>query len=360
MRLALAALLAACDPEPAPAPPPPAAGPEACAAQPFQQLKDDCLVETGARAAREGDVVNAEAACSALAAGTWKDECHFRAGEELARAGKLVDGLSHCGRAGRFATFCTTHAGWGVPPSDAPLEAWLAGVPALPAELQEEGADILRARWWFNRYYGTGAADPAAAKAARPEEIAHARGAWALEAVRLAAGDLDAARAAWAAGTVLTGAPLDRRLGRYDAPFRIPGEDALPRVRTFGGSVRLVGETPEEDLDIALLEGLYFRERTGAAAFAPFLADPRPRVRYTALRCYRTLPSPDAEAVLTALKADPDPIVAAHVADALTYRTWLGKANAPGLKEFGAAGPPPDRAGVVGPVNARHAPTGGR
>ena len=33
------------------------------------------------------------------------------------------------------------------------------------------------------------------------------------------------------------------------------------------------------------------REQVGAAAFAPFLNDPRPRVRYTALRCYRTLPS---------------------------------------------------------------------
>ncbi|MFN7144209.1 MAG: HEAT repeat domain-containing protein [Myxococcota bacterium] len=311
----------------------PATGAATCAAEPFEQLRIGCYVEQGAIAARAGDAAGAEAACTALPEGTWRQECHFRAGEELAKAGKVPDGLAHCGRAGRFATFCTTHAGWSAPPSDEPLAAWLVGVEHLPAELRAEGADIFTARWWFNRYYGTGTADPALAKAAPDAEAPHARGAWALEAVRLLDGDLDAARAAWNAGTVLTGPALDRRLGRYDAPFKIPGEDALPRVRTFGGGKRFVGETPEEDLDIALIEALYFRERTPGAAFRPFLDDPRPRVRYTALRCYRTLPSPDAEAVLTARKDDADPIVAAHVADALKYRTWLGKKNAPGLKK---------------------------
>ncbi|MDP2313355.1 MAG: HEAT repeat domain-containing protein [Pseudomonadota bacterium] len=313
------------------------AGPEVCAQEPFEQLRIGCLVESAARAGREGDPDRAEAACAALPAGAWLDECHFRAGEELGRAGKVVPALAHCGRAGRFATFCTTHVGWGIPPLEEPLATWLSGVPALPDELEIEAADTLRARWWFNRYFGTGTADPALAQAAPPDELPHARGAWALEAIRLADGDLPAARAAWTAGTVLTGPILggegrDRRLGRYDAPFKIAGEDALPRIPTFGGGRRFVGETPDEDLDLALVEGLYFRERTGAAAFRPFLADPRPRVRYTALRCYRTLPSPDAEAVLSAMAQDADPIVAAHVADALKYRTWKGKPNAPGLR----------------------------
>jgi hypothetical protein len=311
---------------------PEGAGPEVCADEPFEQLRIACLVESAARAGREGDADRAEAACAELPAGTWLDECHFRAGEELGRAGKVAPALAHCGRAGRFATFCTTHAGWGIPPGEEPLASWLAGVPALPDTLQAEGADILRARWWFNRSFGTGTADPALAKAAPPDEAAHARGAWALEAIRLTGGDLAAARASWAAGTVLTGAPLERRLGRYDAPFKVPGEDALARIWTFGGSRRFVGETPEEDLDIALLEGLYFHEPVGADAFASFLHDPRPRVRYTALRCYRTLPSPHAREVLTAMEDDPDPIVAAHVADALKYETWKGKANAPGLR----------------------------
>jgi len=32
------------------------------------------------------------------------------------------------------------------------------------------------------------------------------------------------------------------------------------------------------------------------------------------------------------MAADPDPIVRAHVADALKYKTWKGKKNAPGLR----------------------------
>ncbi|MDP2309189.1 MAG: HEAT repeat domain-containing protein [Pseudomonadota bacterium] len=340
----LVLLLLACSGSPGSAPVvrplPEGAGPEVCAREPFEQLRIACLVESAARAGREGNADLAEAACAALSTtaasaeslGTWQDECHFRAGEELGRAGKVVAALAHCGRAGRFATFCTTHTGWGIPPGDAPLATWLSGVTALPEALRAEATDILRARWWFNLYFGTGAADPAPARAASPDEAPHARGAWALEAIRLTDGDLPAALAAWASGIVLTGPPLDRRLGRYDAPFKIPGEDALPRIWTFGGSRRFVGATPEEDLDIALLEGLYFHERAGAEAFAPFLRDPRPAVRYTALRCFRTLPSPDAEAVLSALAQDPDPIVAAHVADALKYQTWKGKPNAPGLR----------------------------
>jgi hypothetical protein len=311
---------------------PPGAGPEVCAEEPFEQLRVACYVEAAARAGREGDAERAEAACGAVGEGTWRDECHFRAGEELGRAGKVVPALAHCGRAGRFATFCTTHVGWGIPASDEPLAAWLSGVSALPTDLQAEGTDILRARWWFNHSFGTGTADPAVAKAAPADDAPHARGAWALEAIRLTGGDRAAARAAWDAGTILTGTALERRLGRYDAPFRVTGEDALPRVWTFGGSRRFVGETPDEDVDIALLEGLYFREQVGADAFAPSLTDPRPRVRYTALRCYRTLPSADAAAVLGAMAADPDPIVRAHVADALKYKTWKGKRNAPGLR----------------------------
>lgn len=327
------ALIVACTPAEPPAvrPLPDGVGPEVCAEEPFEQLRIGCLVESAARAGREGDAVHTQQACEAVPDGQWRDECYFRAGEELGRAGAVADAMRHCAHAGRYATFCVTHAGWGAPPSDAPLEAWLAGVPTLSTDLQGEATDILRGRWWFNRYFGTGKADPAIAAAAVGYDAPHARGAWALEAIRLT-GDFAAAKVAWAAGTVLTGAAIERRLGRYDAPFHIAGEDALPRIRTFGSSLRFEGQDAAEDLDIALLEALYFREQTGADVFVPYLNDPRPRVRYTALRCYRTLPSRDAREVLTAMAADPDPIVAAHVADALKYETWRGKPNAPGLR----------------------------
>lgn len=327
----LACLWFGCETTPAPAFRPPATTLSDCDLEASPQLRTLCLVQLAADLGGKGDTTGAQAACASVAAPLWNAECHFRAGEELSKTGLLAEGLPFCQNAAKYRTFCFTHSVWGAPPGEAPLQEWVA----LGAGWEDvDGVESLRARWWFNHYFGTGIADSSAAKAASGDDGPHARGAWALEAVRLAGGDLAAARTSWD-GAPLAGAPLapPERLGRYDLPFAIAEEKALPHVPTFGGGQRLVGETPEEDLDIALLEAAYFRESAGSATFAPWLADVRARVRYTALRCYRTLPSPDAEAVLTALKDDPDPIARAHVADALKYKTWRGKGNLPGLKQ---------------------------
>ncbi len=329
-------LLAGCAAPPASSFRPPAATLADCDLEASPQLKTLCLVQLAADLGGKGDSTGALAACAAITSELWSQECHFRAGEELATAGQLGAGLAACQQAGKYRTFCFTHAVWRAPAAEAPLAEW----EAFGSGWEDlDGTESLRARWWFNHYFGTGLADSALAKSASAEDAPHARGAWALEAVRLAGGDLAAARASWD-GVPLLGGPLPPpgRVGRYDLPFAIPEEESLPHVPGFGGSQRLVGETPDEDLDITLLEAAYFRESAGAATFAPWLDDPRPRVRYTALRCYRTLPSPDAEAVLTALKDDADPIVRAHVADALRYKTWRGKGNLPGLNQ---ARPPP-------------------
>jgi hypothetical protein len=98
---------------------------------------------------------------------------------------------------------------------------------------------------------------------------------------------------------------------------------------TFADASRFVGETDAEDLDIALIEAVYFNTMDATteagAAFARWLDDPRPRVRYTALRRFRALPSTGVESRLMAMAKDPDPIIQAHVQDALKYRTWLGR-----------------------------------
>ena len=307
---------------------PPAATLADCDLEASPQLRTLCLVQLGADLGRGRDGAAAEAACTAIPAELWKQECHFRSGEELAKAGRLSAGLDLCQKAGRFRTFCFTHAIWGGAATTEPLAEW----EALGAGWEDvNGVDSLRARWWFNHTFGTGNADSAEASAANADNAAHARGAWALEAVRLAAGDLTTVRTAWG-GAPLRGEPLPppSRIGRYDLPFAIEAEAVLPHVPTFGGASRLVGETEAEDLEIALLEGAWFRESTGSDAFIPGLTDPRPRVRYTALRFYRALPSPAAEATISALAADHDPIVRAHVEDALKYRTWLGKGKGGG------------------------------
>ncbi len=339
---------------------PPGAGAEACDAEPFDQLRTICLVEAAARAGREADAPAAEAACAQVPDGAWREECRFRSAEELALRGDAVAALRGCAEAGRFARFCVTHVGWKLPPPDDASAAiafpdapntWVdATAPIADAELRAEAAQIVRARWHFARLYGTGRADPAAVRAAAPEDAADARGAFALEAVRLLNGDLEAARAAFDADAPLTGPALalDRRFGRYDGDLRVDAEAALPFARTFGGGRRLVAEDPSEDRDVALLEALAFREPAAPAeAFAPHLDDPRRAVRLTAVRHFRTRPSPDAEAVLTRLAADPDPAVAAHAADGLRYRTWLGKSTGPGRvkratapKDGAPSGPP--------------------
>ena len=293
------------------------------------QLRALCHVQVAAARGKAADFAAVTDACALYDGRTdafdelWADECHFRGGEELARAGELEDGLWHCNQAGRFRKFCFAHAAWQVPPTGDALAEWEAW--ALPFGARE--VETIRARWWFNQYFGTGAA------ATPTVDSPHARGAWALEAVRLCAGDLDCARAAWTGTLAGDPLPVERRLGRYDLPFEVPGDDAVATLPTFGGGQRYAGATPEEDLDIALLEGLYFRESIGAGAFVPWLSDARPAVRWTALHRYRTLPSEGAEATLRAMSEDPDPVVRALVADALEYRTWEGKKNLPGLSK---------------------------
>ncbi len=331
-----AALLLACTPGPsAGLSALPAGAPAAmlatCDQEPYPQLAIGCRVEAAARAADQGDIATIEAACAAVPAGPWKSECHFRAGEQLGKSGHTDDSLAQCGQAGDYTRFCITHAGWGLPPDDARSPDALAAlaVERIPGPQGVVAAKVLRARAWFNRYVGTGAADPALARAAVGDDAAPARTAWAIEAVRLS-GSFDAAAQAWT-GAGLTGAavPVQQRVGRYDTFPDMLGEAQLPHTVTFADASRFVGQTDAEDLDIALIEAVYYNTKDATsesgAAFARWLYDPRPRVRYTALRRFRALPSTGVEARLTAMAKDPDPIIRAHVEDALKYRTWLGR-----------------------------------
>lgn len=286
-----------------------AAGP--CEAEPNDQLRTLCLVQRAAEETAAGR--DGSARCAAIGDPHWRGECHFRVAEEMARGGRIAEALPHCEQSDRYAKFCTTHV------------AWTGDFSRVAEDAVPDGP--LRAAWWFGRSFGSGIADPTTAT----DE--HARTAWALEAVRLA-GDLPTALAAWQGGIALHGDPLppDARHGRYDPAQPVEAASALPRVAMYGGASRLRGETVEEDVAIALLEALHFREDTLAEAFRPYLADPRPRVRYTAVQLFRILPSADAEATLSAMASDPDPIVTALVEDALRYHTWEGKPNRPGQR----------------------------
>lgn len=306
-----------------------------CAREPFPELSWGCRVEAAAAAGREGDGTLADEACSPITAEVWRDECHFRAGEELGKHGHTYESLEQCGQSARYGRFCLTHAAWGMPPDTArSAEEWAdAATTLLPEALAAAGADVLRSRWWFNHYVGTGMADPLEAQKASPADGPYARGAWAIEILRITGGRVGLARLVWAGDLgAPPGTPLPReaRVGRYDVALAIPEEQKIRWIRTFGDARRLVGRTIEEDLEIAYIEAMYFNGPSDGAPFAAWLDDPRPYVRYAALHKYRILPSADVEPTLARLAQDPDPIVRAHAQDGLKYRTWLGKPNATG------------------------------
>ncbi len=197
--------------------------------------------------------------------------------------------------------------------------------------------------------FGGGLADPKMARAELPVRIAKEakthtfRTAWAFEAVRLAGG-YHGARRSWDEDRPLHGPRLrpHEREGRFAPPLAAPAESELPTVPMLGMSHRLQGVDLDEDVDIALIEGVYYNlpspeveDPDAGLVFERWLDDPRPRVRYTALRRFRTLPSPGIVERLAAMAGDADPIIREHVQDALERRTWVPEprrtsAGAPG------------------------------
>lgn len=318
-----------------------------CAEQPFPELAITCRVQAAARFAQRGQDARAEEACALVPEGTWREECHFRAGEELGRAGHTTAGLRHCASAGWFARNCLTHAGWNLPPDPEldsetePAKLSQAADELLGAVdqvlsgagdgLEGEGRDIVMARYGYNVYAGTGRADPAPAKLDGPLGVVLRTG-FGVEAARLLPDPtVEQILAIWKGeAPVPTGEALDphRRMGRYTPPIPAPAERDLARVPIYGGGMRLVGEGPEEDVTIAALEGLFWRESTDAAVFLPWLGDARPRVRWTAAKLLRMTPSKtlDMEATLEEIvEKHEDENVRWHAQDGLDHRTWEGK-----------------------------------
>ncbi|MEY3212078.1 MAG: hypothetical protein RIT28_2559 [Pseudomonadota bacterium] len=301
-----------------------------CAEVAFAELAIPCRVGVAAEAGKAGDIALAEEACALVPDGLWREECHFRAGEELGKAGYTDRALRFCARAGDFARNCVTHAAWGLPPEpglspadpsralaalDEQLNIYTAGLNGAAPGVQGEGVDILLSRAWFNLYVGSGSADPAAARGAEGEHGPHARTAWALEFVRLANlppdQAVEAALAVWRGESpVPTGAalPPGPKVGRHTSPIVAEGVRAQRHAATFGGGVRLVGESVEEDLTVAVIEALFFNEGTLPPAFVAYQDDPRLTVRLTAWKLWGLTAPP--EAVLAAITAATDPLIA--------------------------------------------------
>jgi hypothetical protein len=319
-----------------------------CEREPFPELQVTCRVEAAAKAAAIGRPEVAEQACDRMDTPLWKDECHFRAGEEFGHAGVVGDALSHCQRAGKYAKFCLTHLGWRQPPDKAldqdparAVSAWMKerqeadrALAGASARFTADANAVLASRFWFNLYYGTGAADPRAARAAPDDVGPAARQGFALEAVRILAGSGDPSptivtdiEALWSSDADFprgAAVPADQRFGRYHPPIGLQPARGRATLPLYGGGRRWVDADPAADLRTAILWALYFRPETPAEVFVPFLDDPNDTVRWTAAELVRTTPSAtlDHEAVLRKLEASADPGLRESGHEGLRGRDW--------------------------------------
>lgn len=351
MRLLLAIALAGCQPDDAspgdplgPWPTEPHTLATFCPSLPYPELVTTCRVQAAADLGRAGESDAAWAVCASVPAGTWYEECHFRAGEELGRAGATLPALRHCREAGWFGRNCLTHAGWNLPADpelgpDTPPATLATAAEELDAGVQQalagaadglpgEGRDIVLARYGYNVFVGRGRATPEAARLDGAVGAALRTG-FAIEAARLLPEpSVEAILDVWRGETPPPeGPPLPpgSRMGRYAQRVLAPGERGAPFAPTFGGGARLIGVSPEEDLTIAALEALFWREDTAAEAFLPWVDDPRERVRWTAARLVRLAPprTVDLPAVLTRIaETHPDENVRWQARNGLENRTW--------------------------------------
>jgi len=317
----------------------------------FPEIQSICRVTVAARSAASGDARGAMLACTAIDEGLWREECHFRAGEELGRLGNVERSLEHCALAGEYARNCVTHSAWGMPAvegldsrsSNALQEVERFGTSAqiilgrAGEGVTGEGVDVLLSRAWFNLYFGSGVADPSVAKEATGIHANHAMTAWALEAVRLLAPDglavspdiISRVSSAWHGNEPFPEGykKLHRRVGRYSSPIVPDDARTHEHVGTFGGGIRLVGDNDEDELLIATLEALYFREGTPPEIFEPFLSYSSDKVRWTAGKLYALSAGQGDEMVHGLLESD-DRVFSNYVWQALVKQGAIAEEEA--------------------------------
>jgi hypothetical protein len=314
-------------------------------------------VDVAAGAGLQGDDEEARMACRAIhERGVWKQECHARAAQGLGQNGRLLRALVHCVQAGAYLETCVDELVSGLPHWGRGLEVHLglsSGEeerlrPSAPharstmvlfgskvsdalgpagEKVAESALEKFLMQAWFRLYYGSGDANPEPASGARGLHRAVSRTAFAMEGVRLLAQELppepevvEALVQAWSgAGDFPSGElqldPTGIRTTTLDLPAELSQMASLHMV---GGGYRLLGETPEEDLLIAILEASYAHPSTPASFYLSWLEDSRERVRLTAARHYALTAGRDDTRVQALLESD-DAVLKAMVWESLAH-----------------------------------------
>jgi hypothetical protein len=291
----------------------------------------------------QGDDEEARMACRAIhEGGVWKQECHARAAQGLGQNGRLLRALGHCVQAGAYLETCVDELVDGLPDWGRGLEIHL-GLPtgeedrmrpttphalsnmvlfgskvsdALAPAGEKVAASALEKflmQAWFRLYYGSGEADPEPARGATGSHRAVARTAFAIEGIHLLAKEMPpepemvgALVQVWSgsrrapSGEARLG-PTEIRTTAVELPVEL---SHLATQVMVGGGFRLLGETPEADLLIALLEAGYAHPSTPASFFLPWLGDSRERVRLTAARLYALTAGRDDARVQALLESE--------------------------------------------------------
>ncbi|MEE2750722.1 MAG: hypothetical protein VX519_04785 [Myxococcota bacterium] len=319
-------------------------GLESCDLALFSELSTACRLMFGIESAASGDDDAARLACRAIRHEIWRDECHLRVAQELGRVGRVELALRHCTGAGDFQEICVTQISWLHPRWDArvtthfdegggegsgvlgpttpgaaeAIESFTQqaknAISTLSGEAMERAFDQVVASAWFNVYYGSGNADPGLARNATGKHVGPAHTAFALEAVRLlsATGTLspsliaEEVRQIWSGATAAPdGRPIDsgQLKGRFSPAVVPDGTSYIKRSATWRGGRRLQGESVSEDLDIAIVEALFFNQNIPVMALLPWLEDDRDRVRWTAARLYAQVSGKDDSKVQELLES---------------------------------------------------------
>ncbi len=280
----------------------------ACGAIAFTEAADICRLDLGVRLARDRVPDGASEACQAITHELWKEECFFRTAEVIGRRVNLEIALQNCAKSGRYASYCFIHSAWWsrhFPELPSTSDATLAQAIAQymdPIETLSttetgryfaDGVRMVRAATWFGAYYGSGLADPTAAKHAVEKDQPAARTAFAWEAIRLINEqegwkDLPAkVEAVWSGERPPpTGSSMPSHCwrGRVADVTHVPDLKQTGRTYTIHGGLRLVGDNPADDLRIAILEAMLFIPEMPPDAWSAGLNHSALTVRATAAR----------------------------------------------------------------------------
>ncbi len=301
-----------------------------CDTETVPELKVLCDQEVAVRLAAAGDTTAASARCDRSSDPMWAAECHFLVAEVLAGANLLDGALSECLLAPTFLVSCIEHVAMlqEVPRSpnvttadirrytDQADEISHRRLSRLPAHLRGPLRDWLRLGRVQAWVLGQGP-PPDGFGEGRSELATIERTVRAMEAARgmRPGAPYSTARAAYN-GTGTWPATSEPLLGCI--ALAEPVAAALgPRTPVWGNTWRRVGQSPEEDAEIALLVGMFWAGTTDLPHLqATVQRDQRTAVVWTALHLARHLVVEADEGDLRDLLAHaarhPDPAIRAY------------------------------------------------